>query len=189
VFKHAREKRYRALIKAGFMSFEAFWLSTIPFSRHPAMELIIRKRRRLQEKRIRESTRKAWSETKCSQVWNLRTRKMYQRRRWIAHSDHPTGQGPKKGEANPFALYRHYESNEEHPMVGDSKPPGTHHKNGENRWTLDRGQILVARARQAWKQNDFARYRAAVAELDAIIADSQGKKQTILTAARNKLPR
>jgi len=75
-------------------------------------------------------------------------------------------------------------------MPGDSKkPPGTRPKNGEKAWVLDRGQILLSRARLAWKQSDFDRYRAEVAELDTIIAHSRGKKQAVLTAARHKLPR
>ena len=189
MFKLQRKKRYEELVRSGFMNFEALWLSTIPFAKHPAMQLIIRKRRRLQEKRTRESNRKGWSDTKRQTIWNARTRKMYRRRHWISHSDHQTNQGPRRGEPNPFALYRHSERDEGHPMPGDSKPPDTHHKNGEKRWALDRAQILLSRARQAWKQSDFDRYRAEVAELDTIIAHSPGKKQTVLTAARNKLPR
>jgi hypothetical protein len=189
VFKHNRKERYEELVAAGFMSFEALWLSTIPFAKHPAMSLIIRMRRRLQAKRIRESNQKGWSRAKRTKIWNARTRKMYRRRGWIARSDHPTNRGPRKGEENPFALYRHYEKNEVRPMGGDSKPPGTQHKNGEKTWALDRGQILLSRARQAWKQSDLARYQVGVAELDTIIARSQGKKQAVLTAARNKLPR
>ena len=75
MFKHNRKKRYEELVAAGFMSFKALWLSTIPFAKHPAMSLIIRMRRRLQEKRIRESNRKGWSETKRQRIWNIRTKK------------------------------------------------------------------------------------------------------------------
>ena len=189
MFRRNRGIRYDGLIKAGFRPFEARWLSTIPSGGHPALQLIMRKRRKLQERRVLEANRKGWNENKRQRIWNIRTKKMYQRRGWIARSDHPRGMGPRKGEENPFALYRHYEKNEVRPMGGDSKPPGTQHKNGEKAWALDRGQILLSRARQAWKQSDLARYQVGVAELDTIIARSQGKKQAMLTAARNKLPR
>src|SRR5208283_5540845 len=95
--------------------------STIPFSHHPAMAHLIRKRRKLQERRIMEANRKGWSQTKRERVWNKRTKMLYQRRHWICLTDHPTGQGPAAGEPNPFSLYRFYERNELNPMPGDSR--------------------------------------------------------------------
>ena len=97
MFRRNRGKRYDELIKAGFRPFEAKWLSMIPFSKHPAMKLIIRKRRKLHEKRLREANKKGWGEIKRQRIWNARTRKMYQRRHWICRSDHPRGEGPRAG--------------------------------------------------------------------------------------------
>jgi len=51
MFKYNRKKRYDQLIACGFMTFEARWLSTIPFKGHPAMTIIMQKRRKLYEKR------------------------------------------------------------------------------------------------------------------------------------------
>ena len=79
MFRRNREKRYHELIKAGFRPFEGKWLSTIPFSHHPAMAHLIRKRRKLQERRIKEANRKGWSQAKRELVWNKRTKVLYQR--------------------------------------------------------------------------------------------------------------
>ena len=189
MYQRNRSKRYTKLIQAGFRPYEAKWLSLIPFKGHPAMTIIMQKRRKLYEKRLREADKKSWSQTKRTRVWNARTRKMYARRCWIAFADHPTGAGPNAGELNPFALYRHYERNETMPLLGDSKPPDTHGKGGGKHWALDQAQLLLFRARYAWRHSDFCKYQAAVADLDSIIAHSSGKKKTILTTARNKLQR
>jgi len=189
MFRRNRGKRYDELIKAGFRPFEAKWLSMIPFSKHPAMKLIIRKRRKLHEKRLREANMKGWSEIKRQRIWNARTRKMYQRRHWICRSDHPRGQGPRAGEPNCFSLYRHYERNETMPLPGDSKGPDALATGAGKPWELDQAQVLLFRARYAWRRSDFDQYQSAVAELDNIISHSSGKKKEMLTAARNKLQR
>jgi hypothetical protein len=44
---------------------------------------------------------------------------------------------------------------------------------------LDQAQLLLFRARYAWRHSDFDKYQAAVAELDIIISHSSGKKKTI----------
>lgn len=189
MFKRNRGKRYSELVKAGFMSFEAKWLSMIPFARHPALGVIIRRRRKLLEKRLREANRKGWSQTKRTQVWNVRTRKMYQRRHWICRTDHPTGQGPPAGEPDPFELYRHFERSEINPLPGDSRKPVDRRPDADRRWQLDRGQIVLLRARQAKKQMDWEKYQSALTELDQIIANSSGKKREQLTAAKKKIER
>ena len=189
MFKYNRKKRYDQLIACGFMTFEARWLSTIPFKGHPAMTIIMQKRRKLYEKRLREADKKSWSQTKRTRIWNIRTRRMYSRRHWIACCDHPTGAGPSAGEFNPFTLYRFYERNVTQPLLGDSKPPDTHGKGGGKHWQLDQAQLLLFRARYAWRHSDFDKYQSAVADLDSIIAHSSSKKKTILTTARNKLQR
>ena len=117
----------------------------------------------------------------------LAYKKMYRRRNWIAYADHPTGQGPRAGEPNPFELYRHYERNEINPLPGDSKKPNPGGTDGEKHWVLDRVQILLFQARQAWKDGNLDKYRLAVAELDNIIENSSIKKQLILKAAKKKL--
>jgi hypothetical protein len=54
---------------------------------------------------------------------------------------------------------------------------------------LDRGQIVLLRARQAKKQRDWEKYQSALTEIDEIIANSSGKKREQLTAAKNKIER
>ena len=180
MYQRNRSKRYTKLIQAGFRPYEAKWLSLIPFKGHPGMLAIIQRRRKLQEKRLREANKKSWSQAKRSRVWNARTRKMYHRRRWIAYSDHPTGAGPSAGEPDPFSLYRFYERNVIMPLPGDSKKPDTHGRGGGKHWTLDQAQMLLFRARYAWRHSDFDKYQAAVAELDSIISHSSGKKKQFL---------
>jgi hypothetical protein len=187
MFKHNREKRYNELIESGFMGFEARWLSMIPFAKHPAMQVIITRRRKLLARRIKEANAHGWSRAKRLLVWNVRTRKMYQSRHWIAHSDHPTGMGPRAGEPDPFELYRRCERSEISPAPGDSRQPPDHHSDTERRWELDRGQILLLGARQARGHGERDKYRQAINELDEIINNLSGKKKEMLTAARNKL--
>jgi hypothetical protein len=187
MFKRNRGKRYSELVKAGFMSFEAKWLSMIPFAGHPALGVIIRRRRKLLEKRLREANRKGWSQTKRTQVWNVRTRKMYQRRHWICRNDHPTGAGPAAGQPDPFELYRRFERSEVSPLPGDSRLPIDHRSDADRRWQLDWGQIVLLRARQAKEQRDWGKYQSALTELDQIIANSSGKKKEQLTIARNRI--
>ena len=189
MFKKNREKRYDELVAAGFMRFEARWLSQIPFAGHPAMQVIIRRRRKLQERRIMEANRKGWSRVKRQRIWNIRTKKMYQRRGWICRTDHPTGMGPHAGEPNPFELYRHYERSEINPLPGDSRKPMDHRSEADKRWHLDRGQIVLLRARQAKEQGDWEKYSSALLELDEIIALSSGLKREQLAAAKHKIER
>jgi hypothetical protein len=187
MFKKNREKRYDELVAAGFMHFEARWLSQIPFAGHPAMQVIIRRRRKLQERRIMEANRKGWSRVKRQRIWNIRTKKMYQRRGWICRTDHPSGMGPHAGEADPFELYRHYERSEINPLFGDSRKPVDRRSEVEKRWQLDRGQIVLLRARQAKEQRDWEKYQSALTELDEIIALSSGLKREQLAAAKHKI--
>jgi hypothetical protein len=187
MFKIYREHRYRELIAAGFMGFEAFWLSQIPFSRHPGMAHIIRKRRKLQEKRLREATRKGLSEAKCQRIWNIRTKKMYQRRHWICRYDHPTGQGPRTGEPNPFALYRFYERSEVNPMPGDSRSWDDEKDGTKKRWVLERAEILLFRAKKAKRIGDYEKCRVALSELDKIIEHASPKRQAALKALKKKI--
>jgi len=189
MFKSNRGKRYKVLIHAGFRPFEARWLSTIPFAKHPAMGLIIRKRRKLLKRRVQEADRNGWNIAKRQRIWDSRTRKLYQRRHWVTFSDHPTGAGPAAGQANPFELYRHYERNEINPMPGDSKKPNSHGTGQEKRWVLDRFQILLFTARQAWKDGDIKKYQASVASLDKIIERASPAKQKQLKAVKGKLTR
>jgi hypothetical protein len=187
MFKRNRGKRYSELIKAGFMHFEAQYMSMIPFSKHPAMAEIIRRRRKLQARRVEEANRKAWSPTKRKQVWNIRTRKMYQRRHWICRSDHPTGMGPRAGEPNVFALYHHFERSEISQLPGDSRKPVDRSSDADRRWQLDRGQIVLLRARQAMERRDWEKYQSALTELNEIITHSFGKKREQLTAAKHEI--
>jgi hypothetical protein len=187
MFSRNRERRYNELIRVGFRPFEGRWLSTIPFWKHPAMAHLIRKRRKLQERRIKEANRKGWSKAKRELVWNKRTKMLYQRRHWISLTDHPTHRGPAAGQPNPFDLYRHYERSEVNPMPGDSRKPVDHRSDADRRWQLDRGQIVLLRARQAKEQRDWGKYQFALTELDQIIANSSGKKREQLTIARNRI--
>ena len=187
MFKHNREKRYNQLIEAGFMGFEARWLSMVPFAKHPAMQVIMRRRRKLLARRTKEANRKGWSKTKRTQVWNARTRKMYERRHWICGTHHPTGQGPSAGEPDVVELYRCCERSEINPLPGDSRQPPNRHSGTARRWELDRGQILLLRARQALSRGNHEQYQIATSELDVIIDHATGKIKERLTAARNKL--
>ena len=67
--------------------------------------------------------------------------------------------------------------------------PADHRSEAEKRWQLDRGQIVLLQARQAWKQANWEKYQSALTELDQIIANSSGKKSEMLAAARNKIRR
>ena len=146
-----------------------------------------RKRRKLLKRRVHEADSNGWNQAKRQRIWDSRTRKLYQRRHWVSFSDHPTGMGPAAGQVNPFELYRHYERNEINPMPGDSKKPNNHGTHQETRWVLDRFQILLFTARQAWKDGDIEKYRLSVAELDKIIERASPAKQKQLKAAKGKL--
>ena len=187
MFRRNRGKRYDILVAVGFMHFEAKWLSQIPFMGHPALTEIIRRRRKLQARRVKEANKKGWSSSYRRRIWNIRTTKMYQRRHWICRSDHPSGQGPRAGEPDPFELYRHFERSEINPLPGDSRKPVDHRSDADRRWQLDRGQIVLLRARQAKEQRDWGKYQSALTELDQIIANSFGKKKELLTIARNRI--
>jgi hypothetical protein len=189
MFRHNREKRYNELIKAGFRHFEAQWLSQIPLMGHPGMSHIIRRRRKLLEKRIREADKKGWSQAKRERVWNKRTKMLYRRRHWICRSDHPTGMGPRAGECDPFELYRLYERSEINPLPGDSGKRVDRRSDSDRRWELNRAQILLLRAKWARQYGDQGKYLAALGELDDTIQHSSGKKKEMLTAARNKVAR
>ncbi|MFZ2035694.1 MAG: hypothetical protein WCF70_07575 [Dehalococcoidales bacterium] len=189
MFKKNREKRFDKLVAVGFVHFEAQYLSMIPFAKHPAMAEIIRRRRKLYEKRIREADKKGWSRVKRQRIWNIRTKKMYQRRGWICRTDHPSGMGPHAGEPNPFELYRHYERSEINPLPGDSRKPADRRSEVEKRWQLDRSQIVLLRARQAKEHADWEKYTSALLELDEIIEHSSGTKREQLTAAKHKIER
>jgi hypothetical protein len=97
--------------------------------------------------------------------------------------------GPHAGEPNPFELYRHYERSEINPLPGDSRKPADRRSEVEKRWQLDRGQIVLLRARQAKEQRDWEKYQSALTELDEIIALSSGLKREQLTAAKHKIER
>jgi hypothetical protein len=189
MFKHNREKRYNELIACGFMSFEARWLSMIPFAKHQAMRAIMTRRRKLLARRTKEANVRGWSRAKRTRVWNMRTRKMYARRRWICRSDHPSGFGPRAGEPDPFELYRRCERSEINPLPGDSRKPADHQTDADRRWKLDRGQIILMRARQGRSRGDREQYQSAIRELDDIIDHATGKIKATLTAARNRLQR
>ena len=189
MFRRNRGIRYDGLIKAGFRPFEARWLSTIPSGGHPALQLIIRKRRKLQERRVLEANRKRWSENKRQRIWNIRTKKMYRRRGWISHSDHPSGAGPRRGEPNPFALYRYCERNEFTPMPGDSRKPNKPDSKDGKRWQLDRAHVLLFRARLAWRRGDMSTYRSAISELNEIIARSSSTMQKSLKTEKERVTR
>ena len=187
MFRSNREKRYHELTRGGFRPFEARWLSTIPFSHHPAMAHIIRKRRKLQERRIKEADRKGWSQAKRELVWNKRTKMLYQRRHWICLTDHPTHQGPSAGEPNPFALYRFYERSEVNPMPGDSRAWDDEQNGAKKRWVLERAEVLLFRAKNAKRAGDYEKCRLALAEVDTIIAQSSPKRQAALKALRKNV--
>jgi hypothetical protein len=189
MFKHNREKRYDKLVASGFLGFEARWLSLIPFKGHPAMAVIIRRRRKLLASRTEEANSYGWSRAKRTQVWNVRTKKMYRRRHWLCRSDHPTGMGPRAGEPDPFELYRRCERSEINPLPGDSGKPADQHSDADRRWELDRAQIILMRARQAMSRGDREKYQSVLGELDDIIEHSAAKKKEMLMAARNRLQR
>ena len=188
MFKHNRKKRYDKLVAAGFLDFEARWLSMIPFKGHPAMQVIIRRRRKLLARRTEEANWYGWSRAKRTRVWKVRTKKMYLRRHWLCRSDHPTGMGPRAGEPDPFELYRRCERSE-NPLPGDSGKPADQHSDTDRRWVLDRAQTILMRARQARSRGDREKYQSAIGELDDIIEHSTAKKKEMLMAARNRLQR
>jgi hypothetical protein len=189
MFKKLRAIRYKRLISVGFRSWEARWLSMIPIEGHPAIKTIMRKRKTLQEKRTREADKKGWSLAERQKVWEARTQNMYRRQHWISQSDHPTGQGPRAGEANPFQLYRLYERNYCDSLPGESRKSRSSIGNSETRWELDKAQVLLFKAKKAAKRGNRAEFMSWVKELDVMIVGAPRGKQEHLAKVRAKLAR
>jgi hypothetical protein len=97
--------------------------------------------------------------------------------------------GPRVGEPNPFALYRHYERSEVNPLPGDSRKPVDRRSDSGRPWELNKAQIVLLRAKWARQYGDHGKYLAALEELDRIIGHSSGRNKEMLTAARNKVAR
>ena len=127
---------------------------------------------------------------KRQRIWNIRTKKMYQRRGWICRTDHPSGMGPHAGEPNPFELYRHYERSEINPLPGDSRKPADRRSEVEKRWQLrPRADRAAARAAGQGTCGLGEILTSALLELDEIIEHSSGTKREQLTAAKHKIER
>jgi|GEM_PF-2328733 len=183
-----RIKQLRYLLEAGFQTFEAEWLAAIPFRNNRIIRTLIKKRQALQAKRTREANREGWNIPLRQKIWEERTRRMYQKRGWIAEHDHSTGHGPRAGEPNVFALYRHYARNYYYTPGESWRPPGDENITSI-KWKLDMGQILLMRARRASQQGDRDTLRATIEELDKNIQSTSGLRQQQLKAAKEKLLR
>jgi hypothetical protein len=72
-------------------------------------------------------------------------------------------------------------------MPGDSRNWDDEQDGAKKRWSLERAEILLFRAKNAKRAGDYEKCRLALAEVDTIIAQASPKRQAALKALRKKV--
>lgn len=191
-YKKQKQDRYDWLITSGLERFEAVEFVDLP-RRTPALRKIIAdrqaKRKRFEHYAATMIDKGAWAPWQLGEKWKGSIKKMYRARRWVVqHGPSHSMPGAKKGDPNPWSMYR---ASEKHvPDKGYVSPWQTKQvATGANK--LVKGLIFVQslERRRAKGQVSDSTVRQWITEKEMAINSARGEQKTALILQRNRLER
>lgn len=149
-FRPKRQQRYRRFINNGFLKFEAFAFSSIPFARAPFMRRMIRDRRELLIGLRREADAFNWSRTRYEREKRLLIAFEYQDK-GLLYLKSRRGIIRIKGRPDPWQLFRYYRDKAIEEGEWPEETPRQYKKKkrlDDHGLRIDKGNIKAQKARR-----------------------------------------
>jgi len=149
-FRPKRQQRYRQFRDSGFLKFEAFAFSSVPFARAPFMRRMINDRRELLIPLRREAEFMNWSRTRYEKEKRLLIAFEYEDKGLI-YIKSRRGIIRIKGRPDPWQLFRYYRDKAIEDGEWPEETPRNYKKKkrlDEHGFRIDKGNLKAQKARR-----------------------------------------